>query len=284
VSKKGLPVEAKMRHDSHFVDALAERFGATLGKYLPASAIERNPDQPRHHFGDLSELKASIESKGILEPILVRPLESGNYQIISGERRFRAAIEAGLAEIPCIELDLPDNEALEVALIENLQRKDLTPFEEARAYRDLLERHQYTHARIAETVGRSRVSVTESLALLKIPDDIQEQCRLADIDSKSTLLEIARAASREKMEALVRTAVAGATRSALRTEKKDSSGQDEGGHRARPFQFRYAPKNSPFRLNLAFNRSRVAKDEVLEALRKIIRDIESGELDLRSRK
>src|SRR5690242_4237039 len=96
VSKRGLPLQAKMRHDAHFVEALAERFGATVGKFLPISEIETNPDQPRRNVGDLSELRASIESKGILEPILVRPTERGRYQIISGERRFRAALEAGL--------------------------------------------------------------------------------------------------------------------------------------------------------------------------------------------
>jgi len=194
VSKRGLPVQAKMRHDAHFVDALAERFGATLGKYLPITEIETNPDQPRHNVGDLTELKASIESKGILEPILVRPTPGGRYQIISGERRFRAALEAGLAEIPAIEFDVPENEVLEIALVENLHRKDLTPFEEAEGFHSLIERHGYTHQRVAETVGKSRVGITESLSLLKIPPDLQEECRRADIEAKSVLLGIARAA------------------------------------------------------------------------------------------
>lgn len=276
-------MQAKMRHDAHFVDALAERFGASFGKYLPVSDIDPNPDQPRHAVGDLSDLKASIESKGILEPILVRPTADGRrFQIISGERRFRAAVEAGLTEVPAIEFDVPENEVLEIALIENLHRKDLTPFEEAEGFQSLIDRHGYTHQHVAETLGKSRVAVTESLSLLRIPQELRDECRRADIQSKSLLLDVARAGDPEAMEKKIRAIVAGATREALRQQKKDE-GEDEAPRRARPFQFRYAPKNSPFRLNLAFNRSRVGKDEVVEALQKIIEDIRRGEIDLRKK-
>ncbi len=279
MSKRGLPVQTRMRHDSHFVDSLAERFGVTLGKYLPITEIEPNPDQPRHNVGDLRELKASIESKGILEPILVRPLENGKYRIISGERRYRAAMDAGLLEVPCIELDVPENEVVEIALIENLHRKDLTPFEEAEGYQALIEKHGYTHQRVADTVAKSRVTITESLALLAIPPDLRDRCRRADIESKSVLLEIARAGDRPRMEALIAAVAAGATRHAVRQDKKEDRGEDAG--RRRPFQFRYAPKNSPFRLNLAFTRSRVAKEEVIEALQKIIEEIRGGSVEIK---
>lgn len=278
MSKRGLPMQAKMRHDSHFVDALTERFGGAVGKFLPITDIETNPDQPRHTVGDLTDLKASIESKGILEPILVRPTENGRYQIISGERRFRAALEAGLSEVPTIEFDVPANEVLEIALVENLHRKDLTPFEEAEGFQSLIERHGYTHQHVSETVGKSRVAITESLTLMRIPEDLREICRRADIDSKSLLLGIARSETPEGMEAKVRAVIAGATRDAMRQEKKES---EEKPSRPRPFQFRYAPKNSPFRLNLAFNRSRVGKEEVVEALQKIIDDIRGGSIGLK---
>ncbi len=282
MSKRGLPTQARMRHDAHFVDALAERFGASLGKYLPVTDIETNPDQPRRTVGDLSDLKASIESKGILEPILVRPTAEGRFQIISGERRFRAAIEAGLTEVPAIEFDVPENEVLEIALIENLHRKDLTAFEEAEGFQSLIDRHGYTHQHVAETLGKSRVAITESLSLLRIPEDLRDECRRADIHSKSLLLDLARAGDREAMERGIRAIVAGATREALRQQKKDD--EDEDAHRRpRPFQFRYAPKNSPFRLNLAFNRSRVGKEEVVEALQKIIEEIRKGEVELRKK-
>ena len=111
-----------MRHDSHFVESLSERFGGSLGRWISIDEIETNPEQPRSSVGDLSELTASIESKGILEPLLVRPVSNSRYRIIAGERRFRAALEAGLTEVPCIELDVPENEVLEIALVENLHR------------------------------------------------------------------------------------------------------------------------------------------------------------------
>ncbi|HEY6931490.1 MAG TPA: ParB/RepB/Spo0J family partition protein, partial [Thermoanaerobaculia bacterium] len=133
-----------MRHDSHFVESLSERFGGSLGRWISIDEIETNPEQPRSSVGDLAELTASIESKGILEPLLVRPLSNHRYRIIAGERRFRAALEAGLTEVPCIELDVPDNEVLEIALIENLHRRDLHPFEEAEGYSALAGRHGYT--------------------------------------------------------------------------------------------------------------------------------------------
>ncbi len=132
--RRGLPSESHMRHDSHFVDSLSERFGPSLGRQLPIEAIETNPDQPRRSVGDLAELRMSIESKGVLEPLLVQPQPDGRFRIIAGERRFRAALEAGLTEVPCIELDVPDNEVMEIALIENLHRRDLHPFEEAMGY------------------------------------------------------------------------------------------------------------------------------------------------------
>src|SRR5207302_2036461 len=105
------------------------------------------------------------------------------------ERRFRAAMEAGLAEIPCIEMEVSDSELLEIALVENLQRKDLSPFEEADGYLALQERHGYTHERIADAVGKSRVTITEALSLGRIPAAVKAECRRADIQSKSFLLE-----------------------------------------------------------------------------------------------
>ena len=181
-----------MRHDSHFVDALSERFGASLGRWIPLDEIETNPEQPRTSVGDLKELAKSIEAKGVLEPLLVRPMGDGRYRIIAGERRFRAAMEAGLTEVPCIEFDVPENEVIEIALIENLHRKDLHPFEEAEGYAGLANRHGYTQQQIADALGKSRVSVTEAMSLLDIPEDVREECRRADISARSVLLEIAR--------------------------------------------------------------------------------------------
>ena len=278
--RRGLPMESHMRHDSHFVDSLSERFGPSLGRQIPIDEIITNPDQPRRSVGDLSELKASIESKGVLEPILVRPLEDGRFRIIAGERRFRAAMEAGLAEVPCIELDVPDNEMMEIALIENLHRRDLHAFEEAMGYASLAERHGYTQAQIAETVGKSRVSITEAMSLLDIPEDLREKCRRADIEARSVLLEIAKLGDRRTMEAAIEAVIDGSTRDDIRDVKK---GVASGKMKGRAFRFVYSPKDGPFKLNISFAKSRVQRGELIDALKDVIRQLEKGEIEMPKR-
>jgi len=267
-----------MRHDSHFVDALSTRFGASLGRWISLDEIETNPDQPRTNVGDLKELAKSIEAKGVLEPLLVRPMGDGRYRIIAGERRFRAAMEAGLTEVPCIEFDVPENEVIEIALIENLHRKDLHPFEEAEGYAGLASRHGYTQQRIADAVGKSRVSITESMSLLDIPEDLREECRRADITARSVLLAVARLKDAGAMREAISEAAAGSTRDDLRRKK----GEPEGRRPAR-FAFVYKPKGGPFKLNLSFQKSRVEKSELIETLRHIIKQLEAGEIKLQKR-
>jgi ParB family chromosome partitioning protein len=269
-----------MRHDSHFVESLAERFGESLGRYIQIEDIETNPDQPRMSVGDLSELKDSIEAKGVLEPLLVRPLPGGRYRIIAGERRFRAAMEAGLAEVPCIELDVSDSEVLEIALIENLHRKDLHPFEEAEGFAGLANRYGYTQQQIAAAIGKSRVSVTEAMSLLDIPEAIRDECRRADIGAKSVLLEIARLKDPEKMRDAIRRSAAGSTRDDLRARKKE---EESPSRRPKRFAFIYKPKGGPYKLALSFAKSRVEKSELIHALREVIRQLEAGEIRLPKR-
>ena len=275
---RGLPADAKMRHDSHFVDALASRFGASLGRWIAIEEIETNPDQPRANVGDLKELAKSIEAKGVLEPLLVRPMGDGHYRIIAGERRFRAAMEAGLAEVPCIEFDVPENEVVEIALIENLHRRDLHPFEEAEGYAGLAARHGYTQQQIADRVGKSRVSVTEAMSLLEIPEGLREECRRADITARSVLLQIARLKKPEAMRDAIAEAAAGSTRDDLRRKKGDS-----GGKRPGRFSFVYKPRGGPFKLNLSFQKSRVDKSELIDTLRQVIKQLEAGEIKLPKR-
>jgi len=273
-------MESRMRHDSHFVESLSERFGASLGRWISVEEIETNPDQPRSNVGDLKELARSIEAKGILEPLLVRPTPDGRYRIIAGERRFRAAIEAGLTEVPCLELDVPDNEVLEIALVENLHRRDLHPFEEAEGYEALATRHRYTQQQIADAIGKSRVSVTEAITLLDIPQELRDACRRADINARSVLLQIARVKDPAKMRESIAAVARGSTREDLRSRKKESDGKQ----RARHFSFVYKPKGGPFRLNLSFQKARVERGELLEILRHVIREIESGEIKLGKKK
>lgn len=279
--RRGLPMESHMRHDSHFVDSLSERFGPSLGRMIAIEEIETNPDQPRRSVGDLSELKMSIESKGVLEPILVRPLPDGRFRIIAGERRFRAAMEAGLAEVPCIELEVPDNEVMEIALIENLHRRDLHPFEEAMGYSSLSERHGYTQQQIGATVGKSRVSITEAMSLLEIPEDLREECRRADIDARSVLLEIARLPDRGKMEEAIALVAGGSTRDDLRHQKKGGASDKAT---SRTFHFVFKPKDGPYRINISFEKTRVNRDELIGALREVLKQLESGALPVSGKK
>lgn len=270
-----------MRHRNHFVEELAERNEETIGRMVPLASVEPDPAQPRSTMGDLEELANSIRDKGVLEPILVRRTRNDGQRdgltIISGERRYRAALQAGLIEIPVIEMDVGGDEALEIALIENLHRRDLHPFEEAAGYASLSDKHGYTQQQIAASVGKSRVSITEAMSLLEIPEDLRERCRRADIDARSVLLEIARLGDRKKMEEAIALVASGSTRDDLREQKKGKPGEAE---KRREFHFVYSPKDGPFKLNISFHKSRVAKAELIDALRGVLKQLESGELEL----
>jgi ParB family chromosome partitioning protein len=283
--KRGLPLRVKMRHSAHFVDELAVRHEAPVGKMVPLSALAPNPNQPRADVGELEDLVQSIREKGILEPILVRALvtptsaESGReaeprLQIIAGERRYRAALEVGLYEVPVIELQVSEEEALEIALIENLQRKDLTAFEEAEGYRALGELHGYTHEQIAKAVGKSRASVTESLGLLAIPAELRKTAEALGVGAKSALIEIAKTADTRRMKALLeRAASHGLSRDDLR---KAAARDKPGAGRRKPYTFKFRSPDRRYSLNLTFRQSTVEKDDLIRALEQILDEIRSA--------
>lgn len=274
--RKGLPERARMRHDSHFVDELATRSSAAIGAMVPIQLIEPNPEQPRTNLGNLEELTASVREKGVLEPILIRPRGNGRYQIVSGERRFRAAGAAGLLEIPAIELDLDDNETLEIALIENIQRKDLAPFEEAEGFQALQQKFNYTHERISQVLGKSRTTITETLQLNTIPDRIKVLCREAGLSSKSALVQISRSPNEAAMEEAVRRlSTGGLSREELR--KETARPQAAAAGRPKHYIFQLKDKTLPFSLNLTFRKSKVERSEVIEALRGVLEKLEKEE-------
>jgi ParB family chromosome partitioning protein len=257
--KRGLPESVRMKHDSHYVDEMLEEKSGVVGRFIPMELIRPNPDQPRREFDDLSELVASIREKGVLEPLIVRRFEDG-YQIVAGERRWRASKEIGLSVIPCIEKNVDDREMLEIALIENLQRKDLTAFEEADGLQALAEKFQYTHQQIAQVIGKSRTSVTETLALNQIPQEVRDLCRQADISSKSLLLQIVRQPNVEEMKNLAtRIGHENLSRNDVRKEKQLTSSK-----KPEPFLYRF--KGNNFKLMIRFNKSKVSHDEVVQAL------------------
>ncbi len=145
--------------------------------------IEPNRDQPRKEFDSaaLAELADSIAQHGVLQPLLLRPMLSGGYRIVAGERRWRAARMAGLTEVPAVIREMTDSEEMLFALIENLQREDLTPLEEARGYRTLIEAQDLTQEEVSQAVGKSRPSITNALRLLNLPEDIQEMLERGEI-------------------------------------------------------------------------------------------------------
>ncbi len=220
-------------------------------------------------MGDLSELTASIREKGILEPLIVRR-RLDHYQIISGERRYQAALQAGLSELPCVERDVDDLETIELALVENIQRKDLTPFEEAEAFAQLVNEHEYTHEGLAARIGKSRTSVTETLSLNTMPEEVKNLCRLADISSKSLLLQVVRQDAPEKMVALVEKISKGQ----VNREQARQLSRRAGRGRPRRFVFKYGVRGKPFRLQMTFQKSQVETVEIIQALRSLIAELE----------
>lgn len=143
---------------------------------IKISQIEPNRNQPRRSFDEdaLEELSQSIKEHGVLQPILVRPQIYGGYQIVAGERRYRASRMAGLTEIPAIIKELSDSETMQIALIENLQRRDLSDLEEAKGYQTLMDEYDFSQEDVARTVGKSRSAVANTLRLLGLPDDVKE--------------------------------------------------------------------------------------------------------------
>ena len=269
--RRGLPQTVGMRHDSHYVDALAASSGAPVGRLVPIEQLDPNPDQPRQVMGDLSGLMASIAEKGIIEPLIVRQ-RADRFQIIAGERRYQAAVQVGIHEVPVIIRDVDDGELIEIALIENIQRKDLTAFEEAEAIQSLGATFNYTHEELARRLGKSRTSITESLTLNAMPDEVKSLCRLAEMISKSVLLQVARQSDQKAMIALVErmTRDGGVTRAAVRQATARPS-------RGRPkaYVFRYAAPTKAFKLQLNFRKSKVGKTELIKTLEDILDDLRS---------
>jgi ParB family chromosome partitioning protein len=259
-----------MRHDEHYVDALAASAGTPVGRMVSIDQIDPNRNQPRQVMGDLSELIASIQEKGVIEPLVVRQ-RGERFQIIAGERRYQASVQAGLRELPVVVRDVDDTEVIELALIENLQRKDLTPFEEAEALESLADRSGYTHEDLARRLGKSRTSITESLTLTNMPEDIRNLCRLADISSKSLLLQIVRQQSPQKMVAFIEELTRD-SHGATRERARKMVAKPKPG-RPKAFVFQYRPPTKSFNLRLQFRKSDVDRTEVIAALEAIIADL-----------
>ena len=272
MSKKGLPDNFKLRHDSHYVELLTSRgSGAPVGRMIPIDKLAPNPLQPRVEIGDLSELVLSIEEKGVLEPLLVRPSDvGGRFMIISGERRYRASLEVGLTELPCIEMDVDDRAVAEISLIENLQRKDLTAFEEADGLVALAKRFGYKHEEIARKLGKARTSVTETISIAGIPPEVRELCRRADIASKSMLLQIARQPTDDEMrEFVLKIGAAGLTRDQAREIRQGKP------QKIRNYSYEYVDPDKRWSLLIRFQTPDATNDDLRSALKDALAAIDS---------
>lgn len=212
---------------------------------LSINEVEPNREQPRKEFNEsaLSELSKSIEKNGVIQPILVRPVAGGAYQIVAGERRWRAARMAGLTEIPVVIREMSDEDAAVFALIENLQREDLNPIEEAEGIRSLIEEFGMTQEEAADRVGKSRTAVTNILRLLKLPQNILSMVAkgkitagharaLISLEDEGEMLKIANAVidnnlTVREVEKTVKTALAGEGAKPQKREKKRDKYYDE---------------------------------------------------------
>lgn len=274
--KTGLPESVKMRHDNHFVELITARPSGPNVRMIPIGMIDPNPRQARNELGDIKELMLSIKEKGVLEPILVRP-KQGRYEIIAGERRYVASKMAGLTEMPCIEMSVEDNEAMELALIENLQRKDLDVFEEADGLKTLADGYGYNHSDIAKKIGKARSTITEIINVSKIPSEIRDICKKFNVTSRSTLIEIAKQKNIDDMRRLVQMI---GERELRRADTRELSKELKGAvKRQKYYVYNYKPdKDDSYKLRIEFKRESVSKDEIIRILKDIISKLKSGGL------
>lgn len=282
MSKRGLPSEVRMRHDAHYVEELSSSRPISIGRMISVEKIEPNPEQPRAEIGNLDELTSSIREKGVLEPLLVKPLSPrGRWMIIAGERRWRAACAAGLHEVPCIEMDVSEEDIAEIALVENMQRKDLTPWEEADGLASLCLRFGYTHEDVAKKVGKSRSTITEALSIANMPVELREECRNADINVKSILLQIVRQPDLDSMRRMLEEIKEGRlTRDEARTVSQTLNGPNEKAQsKARAMRpvYKYRSTDNNIRIEVRLPRNgNLDKSEVVKALREYLNELEKS--------
>ena len=286
MSKPGLPATVKMRHDLHYVEELS-RGNRPIGKVIDIDRIQPNPEQPRTEIGDLTELSASIKEKGVLEPLLVLADGEGTYMIIAGERRWRASKLAGLTEVPCIVVDTDEQGVAEIALIENLQRKDLNIWEEADGLKSLAERFGYTQDQIAQKISKSRTTVTELMTIAGLPQNIRERCRELSITSKANLLDVARQFDEAAMFDFLTNypEIKKQKEAAKKAERHIPSGNG-GGSAATPVGasrrfFSYRPDGAPFTVEVRFDKpGDHNKKSVLTALKQAFDDLKNDLADV----
>jgi len=273
--RSGLPETVKMRHDGHFVDLLSSRSLGPRIRMIPLEHLDPNPHQARSELGNINELMDSIRTKGILEPILVRS-RGNRFEIIAGERRFVASQNLGLKEIPAIEMDVEENEAMEIALIENLQRKDLDLFEEADGLQALIDLYSYNHQQVSEKIGKARSTITEILSIAKIPQSVRDLIKASAGFGRSTIIEVAKQKSDADMLKLVQQI---SERHLTREDTRDLAKYLKGKtKKLKYYVFNYVPEDTDrYKLRLEFKKQAITKTEIIEILEDIIRRLRTKE-------
>lgn len=273
--KVGLPDHIKSRHDVHLVDELSTRTRTSIIRSIPIDRLIPNIMQPRKDMGNLEELAESIREKGIIEPIIVRT-KNGKFEIVAGERRYKAAKLAELAEVPCIEHDVPDNEAMEITIIENIQRKDLNVFETAFSLKSLGDIYGYSHGDIARKIGKSRVTVSELIRVTDLPPDVIKRCQDLNITSKSFILELAKLQDKEKiMQLLDRYEEKPFSRDRLKEKRKKG---DEKKNALKAVHFKFTSSDRAVRINFKIKSEEYRKERIIEILEQLITDIRDDKI------
>jgi ParB family chromosome partitioning protein len=273
--RSGLPETVGMRHDGHFVDLISSRSLGPRIRMIGLEQIDPNPHQARSELGNIQELMDSIRLKGVLEPILVRS-KGNRFEIIAGERRYIASKNIGLKEIPCIEMEVEENEAMEIALIENLQRKDLDIFEEADGLQSLINLYGYNHQQVSDKIGKARSTITEILSIAKVPSAVRDIIKTSGVFSRSTIIEIAKQKTEDDMLKLAKEIT---DRHLTREDTRDLAKYLKGKtKKIKYYVYNFLPEDTDkYRLRLEFKKQTVSKQEIIEVLEEIIRKLRSKE-------
>lgn len=276
--KVGLPDFVKSKFDNHFVDELSARTHTPVVRNIPIDKLTANVHQPRKDFGDLAELADSIKEKGILEPVLIRP-KNGKFEIVAGERRFRAAQIAGLSEIPCIEHDIADNEALEISIIENIQRKDLNVYEQAFSIKSFADIYGYTHQDIAQKIGKSRVTITELLRITDLPEEILERCIELKINSKTFLQELVKLENIEQMkEMLDNYSEEPFSRDKIKEKRKAQKEKKPVEKSVKTFRFNLTSEDKSVKIKFDIKSQEPDKNKIIDILEKLVSDLKKDKV------
>jgi len=273
--RSGLPETVGMRHDGHFVDLISARSLGPRIRMIALNHIDPNPHQARSELGNIAELMDSIRTKGVLEPILVRS-KGSRFEIIAGERRFIASKNLGLKEIPAIEMDVEENEAMEIALIENLQRKDLDLFEEADGLQALIDLYSYNHQQVSDKIGKARSTITEILSIAKIPPSVRDLIKASGGFGRSTIIEVAKQKTDVDMLKLVQQIN---ERHLTREDTRDLAKYLKGKtKKLKYYVYNYVPDDTDrYKMRLEFKKQAITKTEIIEILEDIIRRLRTKE-------